>query len=117
MQRQAHLLGREIPQRDLQRLMERQAEGPLLPPRGRGTRWTSASGGWPSSSGQTSSRKTRSISASVGQRVKQGLDKAQPDLAGIGNELERRYIDRVGAHLAVADGPVAAELETGDAKL
>lgn len=52
----------------------------------------------------------------IGQREKQGLDKTQADLAGIGNQLERRYIHVVGAHLAVADDAIAGELETGDAK-
>jgi hypothetical protein len=33
----------------------------------------------------------------------------------IGNQLEGRYIHRIGTDLAVADHPVARELESGDA--
>jgi len=53
----------------------------------------------------------------IGQRMKQGLDKPQADRAGIGNQLERRYVHIVGTHLAVADHPVAGKLESGDAEL
>jgi hypothetical protein len=52
-----------------------------------------------------------------GKRMEQGLDKAQSHLAGIGNELEGRYIDRIGTDLTVPDGAVASELKAGDAEL
>ena len=49
--------------------------------------------------------------------MKQGLDKPQPDRAGIGNQFERRYVHVVGADLAVADDAIAGKLEAGDAEL
>ena len=52
----------------------------------------------------------------VGQRHEQRLDEAEPDLAGVGDELERRQVDVVGAHLAVADHAVAGELEARKAE-
>ena len=88
-----------------------------MPPRGRLTRWTRAIAGWPSSVGQTSLREHPLDLDLVGQRVEQGLDKAEPDLASVGDQLERGDVDIVGAHLAVADDAVAGELEAGDTKL
>jgi hypothetical protein len=53
----------------------------------------------------------------VRQRMKQALEKAQPDLAVLANELERGYMYRIDAHLTVANDPVTGELITGDAIL
>ena len=88
-----------------------------LPPRGRRQRWTSAAGGWPSRPGQASLQEHALDLGLVGQRHEQRLDEAEPDLAGVGDQLERREVDVVGAHLAVADHAVAGELEAGEAEL
>ena len=85
-----------------------------LPPRGRLTRWASASGCWPLRPGQTSASKTRTISSSAGQRVEQDLDEAQAALALLVDQLERRDVRLVGADLAVADDPIAGELKPGE---
>ena len=53
----------------------------------------------------------------VRQGMKQGLDKPEADSAGIGNQLERRYVHVVGTDLAVADDAVAGKLETGETEL
>jgi hypothetical protein len=49
--------------------------------------------------------------------MEQALDKAETNCAGIGNKLERRYIDLIDTDLAVTNGSVAPELETREAKV
>ena len=50
------------------------------------------------------------------QRMKQGLDKAQSRHAIVPHELKGGYVDGVSTDLTVANHPVTAKLETGDAK-
>ena len=113
----AHFLGGEVPQRLLQGFVEGQREAALVA----AARTADA---------VDERRRRLAVEAApslaqehaldlglVGQRHEQSLDEAEPDLAGVGDQLERRQIDVVGAHLAVADHPVAGELEAGKAEL
>ena len=111
MQRQAGLFGGEIPERHLQGVVERQRRGPpvaaarpidavdqgdcLLVPDRR-----------PDLVGEH-----RLDFDQVGQRLEQGLDEAESNLASGGNQFQRGDVDGVGAHLAVADDAVAGELK------
>src|SRR3546814_6428086 len=52
-----------------------------------------------------------------GERMEERLDEAEPGPAGRIDQFQRRDMDVVGAHLAVADHPVAGELKAGNAKV
>ena len=116
VQGQADLLGAQIPQRNLKGLFERQAEGAPVSPAG---------------PLDPMHKRQRRLSDKIGpdlflenpndlrlvrQRVKQALEKAQPDLTVLANKLKRGYMYRIDAHLTVTYDPVTSELKTGDAK-
>ena len=92
MQRQADLLGAEIPERNLKRLFEGQAEGalvaaarPLDPMHQRQRRLADKTGPDLFLENPHDLRLVR-------QGVKQALEKAQPDLAVLANQLKRGYM-------------------------
>ena len=116
-QRQPRLLRREIPERDLDRLAKRQRRLALV------------AAARPRDPMHQSERLLRrevgpDLLAEhpldldlVGKRRKQRLGKAKSAVAGLVDQLERRDVDLVRAHLAVPDDAVAAELEAEDAKV
>src|SRR3546814_12000963 len=55
--------------------------------------------------------------ALLGERMEERLHEAEPGSPGRIDQFQRRDMDVVGAHLAVADHPVAGELKAGNAKV
>jgi hypothetical protein len=113
MKRQADLFCGKIPKRDLDRFVESQPGNTLI---------AATRAGHPMNEG----RRLLAVKRRPGflpkdpldlgfgrQRMKKRLEKAEPGGAGIGNELQRSYIHRVGTDLTVAYHAVAGELEPG----
>ena len=59
---------------------------------------------------------TRTDLGLVGSGSNRDWMKPSPTVAGIGDKLQRRHVDVVDAHLAVADHSVASKLESGEFK-
>ena len=89
-----------------------------MPPRGRLTRWTSADRRLALEArpdlGLEDAHDLVQRRAAARNRT---LHEAEADVARVVDQLERRDVDLVGAHLAVADHPVAGELKPGKPKL
>jgi hypothetical protein len=117
MQREVHLLCREVPQGNLDRLVKRQAIGPLvaaarsIDPVRKSKRCLTFHFGPDLESENTGDFFTRR------QGTEKALHKAQADAASIIDEFKGRHVDIVGPHLTVSDHPIAGELKPGKTKL
>ena len=105
------LLGRQVPKRDLKAFVERKGERPLV---------AAARAMDPVDEGQgllaferrpDFACKNPDNFGQRRERHEEGLDKSQPSVAGLVDQLQGGHIRLIGAHLAVADDAVTSELE------
>ena len=117
MQRQAGLLRGKIPERHLDRLVERKAEGALIAAARSIDPMDKRCGRLADKGRPRFFLEDPNDLVVVGQRVEQRLDEAEAALSVVGDQLKRCGVQFLDLNLAVPDDPVPGVLEAGDAKL
>ncbi len=114
---QASLLGGQIPQGDLQRLVKRQGIAALVAATRARNAVDEADGRLTLHARPDLGREDAFDLGLIGQWGEQGLDETQTNLPGGRYQFQRRAIDVICAYLTVANHAISCKLETCNAKL